>query len=429
MAQIIETEYLEKNLLPQNVDLVIYHGKCCDGFGSALSAYLYFKKHGEKNANGKTIEYFPASFNQPPPNVIGRNVLICDFSYKKDITLKLIEESDGLLIIDHHKTAESELKDIPDQHKIFMMNHSGAYLTWKFFFPSDEVPLLIRYIEDNDIWLKQMPNTREVTSYIFALPFKFEEYEKLLDPDYITNTVIPVATGMNKQNTFYIDQAMSHATVKFTEINKKYYFIAHINSTILKSEIGNQLLSKHPNADFSAVYSMNNNTTYISLRSEDNRSDVSEIAKHYGGGGHRNASGITIYGSNEFGYVLDDYISHLMLNNIYIANNGVYLNVTHNKKQLGKYLLQTRFMENDKKVQQCCSILRNRHNNTDYVFCEYSCIWYYNGGNNCTVFLITCENDELYQTLKTKYENEQNYNVQDNDMQISFSRNGHLINC
>ena len=33
------------------------------------------------------------------------------------------------------------------------MTHSGAYITWKYFFGDDEVPLLIKYIEDNDIYV------------------------------------------------------------------------------------------------------------------------------------------------------------------------------------------------------------------------------------------------------------------------------------
>lgn len=31
------------------------------------------------------------------------------------------------------------------------MDHSGAYLVWKYFFPDTDIPLFIRYIEDADL--------------------------------------------------------------------------------------------------------------------------------------------------------------------------------------------------------------------------------------------------------------------------------------
>jgi oligoribonuclease NrnB/cAMP/cGMP phosphodiesterase (DHH superfamily) len=79
-------------------------------------------------------------------------------------------------------------------------------------------------------------------------------------------------------------------------IDDKYYFTVFVNSTVLKSEIGNTLLYKFPYSNFSGIYSIDDitNSTHFSLRSLDDKTDVSEIAKIYGGGGHRNASGIKI---------------------------------------------------------------------------------------------------------------------------------------
>jgi oligoribonuclease NrnB/cAMP/cGMP phosphodiesterase (DHH superfamily) len=129
--------------------------------------------------------------------VAGLNVLICDFSYKKDTMLKLVSEAKTLAIIDHHKSAEEDLKDISDENKVFRMDHSGAFLTWAYFYPLSPMPLLIKYIEDNDIWIKAMPNTRELTSYIYSLPFEFEEYEKLLDEKVLLGDTMQVAIGMH----------------------------------------------------------------------------------------------------------------------------------------------------------------------------------------------------------------------------------------
>ena len=52
-----------------------------------------------------------------------KNVLICDFSFKKDIIAKLLDIVKGLLIIDHHLSAKNELENLDHKHKIFDMNH------------------------------------------------------------------------------------------------------------------------------------------------------------------------------------------------------------------------------------------------------------------------------------------------------------------
>jgi len=116
-------------------NIIIYHKNCNDGFGSALVAWLKFKDNAI---------YYPAHHYTAPPSVKNMNVYICDFSYKKDILEDMIKSSNSLIVIDHHKTAESELEKIDSKYKIFDMNHSGAVLTWKYFFPEKKNTITIR---------------------------------------------------------------------------------------------------------------------------------------------------------------------------------------------------------------------------------------------------------------------------------------------
>ena len=78
------------------------------------------------------------------------------FVLKKRLFKKMIEDAESLLVIDHHKTAQKELCDIPKKYQIFNMNKSGAVLAWEYFFPDEEVPLLFLYIQDRDIWTKKL---------------------------------------------------------------------------------------------------------------------------------------------------------------------------------------------------------------------------------------------------------------------------------
>jgi oligoribonuclease NrnB/cAMP/cGMP phosphodiesterase (DHH superfamily) len=426
-------DFSKLELLPQNVDIVIYHGRCSDGFGAALAFYKLFQPTGGLNANGRKVTYFAASFHIPPPPCTGLNVAICDFSYKKDVMLKLISDANSLAIIDHHKSAEEDLTHILEKNKIFRMDHSGAFLTWAYCFPTLPMPLLIQYIQDNDIWLKAMLNTREITSYIFSLPFEFEEYEKLLDENVLLNDILPVAIGMQKQNEIYTNEALSHVLMKFVQLDGMYFFVASTNTSVLKSEIGNRIFTKYENANFSCAYSMSDTTAYLSLRSTNDRTDVSKIASKFGGGGHRCASGMTVFGSCDFGNVLDVNVMYNLLNNIYVGESQllgetvVYLNCTHNRKQIGKYLLQTRYHDEvlGENVQECCSILRNvTKDNTFFVSCNISCVWNYDGFNNVTWFSISWTDKQNVDNLKDALAKENDFQYIHNDKRILFTRKG-----
>ena len=72
----------------------------------------------------------------------------------------------------------------------------------------------------------------------------------------------------------------------------KSFTVYMMNSLMWKSELGNILVGKE-DADFGLVwhYDAEKKEHHVSLRSTDEKADVSQVAKVFGGGGHRNASG------------------------------------------------------------------------------------------------------------------------------------------
>lgn len=419
-------------LKPEEVDYIIYHGNCTDGFGCVISAELYRKEVNPE----KQIIYYGASYAKPPPDITGKNVLICDFSYKKEEMLNIIKSANKVAVLDHHKTAETELSSIMDKYKVFNMNYSGAYITWKYFHPTKKVPKLIEYIQDNDLWRKQLPNTLEFTAYMFSLPMTIEEYSKLLDDNYIETQVLTQGSGMLRQNISNIENALKHVNLKFTEINNKIYMIGYVNSSVLKSEIGNKIFEKYPYCNFSAVYSIDDltNSTIFSLRSTYDRTDVSEISKIFGGGGHRNASGMKCnYITNTLpGNVLDNFKSYYLLRNIYTSiitideymPRAVILNSAHHKHALGRYLLQTRCYDiTNEQIQECTFILRNLNNNDQNYNSDISIIWNFQGNNKiwCTVIA----SNDVYNDKKKYNRINQYFSKYDdfiqNDNKINFS--------
>lgn len=342
------------SLQPKDVDTVIYHKNCQDGFCSAYIAWKY----------NNNITFIPATHGDLPPTLKNKNILICDFSYSKEIIDNLLKEN-NLCILDHHKSAMEILEKVDDKHKIFDMSHSGAHITWKYFYPDIKIPLLVKYVEDRDIWLKKMPKTNEFSIKLLTVPHTFEEYDKLLNDDYIKNKILSDGSAMVKLNNYLNKREADNASVKFTKINDKYYVIPYLNTTCNKSDIGNILINEmYPYSDFSVVYSIDDkkNETIFSLRSTNKHCDVSAIAKLLGGGGHRNASGIKYnYITNQLSketLLADDIYNIISSISMGIINglNVIYVISNVLQKEIGKYLLQCRYNN----IQVGASILEQK---------------------------------------------------------------------
>ena len=410
-----------KSLQPDEVDYIIYHSPCSDGTGSGLIAWKYLTN----KFPDRKIKYYPANINAyPPPDLEGRNVLICDYSYKKDILLEIIKKAKNLLIIDHHKSAQKDLVEISDKYKIFDMNHSGAMLTWFYFYNNIPAPLLIKYIEDRDIWAKKLDLVDEFVSWFYTLPHDFNEYNKYLDDNLLMEMVKTKGVNFLELNNNYINQALEYVVIKFNKIKDKYYFIGYINSTVLKSDIGNKIFDKFPLINFSAIYSINdydNSTTY-SLRSNEISTDVSEISTLLNGGGHRNASGNKVfyivnhlginYDNNSQLYTLLDYI---YFDRIELNNNNkldiVYLNTNIYKYELSAYLLQKRYTNNNNKdIQEATHLYQTKNtiinNNKEINEFHVCAIWDYNVNLDTTCYLVLFSNSynkELKKQFLSKY--------------------------
>lgn len=268
----------------KNYDVVIYHKGCNDGFASAYVA---------NKVLGKKARYIPMSYFNKTPTLKKKKILICDFSFDEETTLKLIEDNEKVFIIDHHKTAQENLKNIDKKYKIFDMNHSGAYLTWKYFFPNKDPPVFIKLVEDYDLWKFKYTYTESFNLGVSILPYKFGDWANLEDKHYLTKIIKRGKIILTQQNNFISHEYKKHKIREETLDGKKYR-IAYKNTNTLINELGNTLCKK-TKCDFAVCYFYNDkdDTTKFSLRSIDEKTDVSVIAKLIGGGGHRNACGFT----------------------------------------------------------------------------------------------------------------------------------------
>ena len=272
--------------------LCIYHGNCADGFGAAWVV---------KQALGDAVDFHAGVYQQPPPDVTGKDVLLVDFSYKRSVLLHMAELADTITIIDHHKTAEADLVDLPDNVEcVFDMNRSGAMMTWDYFFPDADPPQLLKHIEDRDLWRFDLPGTREIQACIFSHPYDFDVWDRLM-AEPVQNLVNEGLVLERKHNKDI--RELLGVVQRELQIGGWVVPAANLPYT-LASDAGNIMAKGHP---FAACYMDTPNGRTFSLRSTYDDADVygvdvSEIAKLYGGGGHRNAAGfcVSFDEANEF---------------------------------------------------------------------------------------------------------------------------------
>jgi oligoribonuclease NrnB/cAMP/cGMP phosphodiesterase (DHH superfamily) len=262
---------------PASVNCVIYHADCTDGFGAAYAAWKQL---------GNRAEYYACKHGTPPPNVKGKNVVILDFSYGNELTKKMIEEANALLVIDHHKSAMVELHDITNT--LFDMTKSGAILAWEFFHPGKEPPKFIRYIQDRDLWTWELEYSKEFSAAFDMVPFEFEEFEKFED-DSVFDDACKRGSYILAYSKTVVKKVCEKASLrKFDEKD-----VLVVNASHWMSEIGARLA---PDCDFAMIWYWDHEVkhTKVSLRAFHDTVDVSEIAKKFGGGGHKKAAGFQL---------------------------------------------------------------------------------------------------------------------------------------
>jgi len=266
--------------------LCIYHHNCADGFGAA---WVVRKHFGADN-----VDFYPGVYQDPPPDVTGRDVILVDFSYKRPVMEQIGLSAKSITIIDHHKSAIEDLKDLDTKcpiTTIFDLNHSGAMLAFKYFFPQTEPPKLLKHIEDRDLWRFEYDNTRAIQAALFSYPYEFNLWDDIFDQSMRDECWALEREGDAIERKHFKDiyeliaagkQRMTIAGHDVPVLNVPYIF---------SSDAGHIMAQGEP---FAACYWDTKDARVFSLRSADNGLDVSEIAKQYGGGGHKHAAGFKL---------------------------------------------------------------------------------------------------------------------------------------
>jgi oligoribonuclease NrnB/cAMP/cGMP phosphodiesterase (DHH superfamily) len=275
--------------------LCIWHGNCQDGFGAAWAV---------RRALGDDVEFHPGVYQDDPPDVTGRDVVIVDFSYKRHVLAAMASSARLLVVLDHHKSAAEDLAgfpDLPPETAIwatacqytgfpfvqFDMDRSGAGMAWDYFHANESRPALINHIEDRDLWRFKLPYTRMISAALFSHPYDFDLWDSFMLKDEAMKTLIVEGGAIERKHHQDIDNLLPVVQREMT-IGGLRMPVACLPLT-LTSDAGHKMAVQAKGV--AACYWDTPEGRVFSLRSTDEGPDVSAIAKGYGGGGHAHASG------------------------------------------------------------------------------------------------------------------------------------------
>ena len=265
--------------------LILYHGRQCpDGFGAALAAWLFFGGRGE---------YVPVDHGEPPPDVTGRSVYILDFCYPRDVTQRLDQQAHRLIVLDHHISSSRAMQGYACRCGMvhFDMNKSGARLAWEYFHRETPAPILIRFIEDRDLWRWRYPETTAFTARLDTEPMSFERWAQL-------------AQMQGREYSEYLREGQSmhemfmHLAQDFAQQAQPIILMGKPGLTVMApaifhSAVGD-LLAKR-SGSFAAVWCVRAGAELkVGLRSTA-EFDTLPLASAFGGGGHSAASSFRIH--------------------------------------------------------------------------------------------------------------------------------------
>lgn len=264
---------------PHTIECV-YHADCMDGF---TAAWVVHKKFGTG------VRLHEGRYGEKPSEAVSKShceiLLLVDFSYDLETMKELQKWYSKIVIIDHHKTAIEALKDF-SAIKVFDIERSGAGLAWDTLFAPESRPDIVRYVEDRDLWRFALPGSKAVNAAYSMYSKTFPMWDVLAKKPW--HDLVVEGYVVETVNDMCLD-----ALVKLAQPgNVGGYGVPVVNAPpMFASELGNRLSKGE---QFAAIYWHEGDEVHFSLRSRDGGLDVSEVAKRFGGGGHKHAAGFKV---------------------------------------------------------------------------------------------------------------------------------------
>lgn len=299
----------------------VYHSIDLDGWMSAAIVKHWFLTNHETEDCVVDGEGFEGSSNSEEIQVLdfkGFNygqdipdlseydrVIMCDVSFPKDDMEKLFYKlGSNFIWIDHHISAMKDIYDEDTRLNAIMgirdTDYSACELTWKYFFSYEDMPEIVRLLgrydcfahkgTDEELTVLQFQyGARQIISgyksaynTLYAiLCDKCWDCTTREDNIHISGKAIYEYLLVDARQTFSKGFMIAIQGYKFLAINKERF--NPINFGINYHGFGYDGVM--------SFYIDENKIVNVSLYNDNGEVDCSKIAKEYGGGGHKGASG------------------------------------------------------------------------------------------------------------------------------------------
>lgn len=323
---------------------IIYHKNCMDGLASAFIAKTTLEKkcleveciaiqYGEESILFGENE--KQQLNEPLSKE--DTIYFVDFSLKRHLMIELSLMVKEIIVLDHHKTAEENLRGLEEELEnitiIFDMNKSGTTLCYEYFFDSGLTKKeVFNYIADRDLWKWELPQSKEINEYLRFIikPNDLESFKNMyvsFHESWFGENGSLLLSQINKQVASKVKKVQD---IKILDIDFKI-----INATENISELGNKICEEY-NTPAIIYFITEDNQVVLSFRSLDTLPDVSIVAAALGGGGHRNACGCTL-SFNTFMKLINEPIKNEKVNPILGNGEHRVMACKGQNKERGKF--------------------------------------------------------------------------------------------
>ena len=319
----------------------IYHSIDLDGWMSAaivkhwfiktnnpreINNHITFENHASIADCDTSLDFIGYNYGQPIPDLSEYDkVIMCDISFpKEEMSNVRGKKGNNFIWIDHHISAINDAKEIFKEYYgsfngLRDTKFAACELTWKYFFPNEPVPEIVRLLGRYDCfghkgtdeeqkvlefqygarnyitnyesaykWLVRSLNAindnttpekdiHRVGKHIYA--YLCTEAKQVYKNGFEIRLLAPTTFGKNPNEEIYDQPVYS----KFICINKERF--NPINFGIDYHKDG---------YDGAACFHYANGKWNFSLYNDNGEVDCSAIAKQFGGGGHKGAAGFII---------------------------------------------------------------------------------------------------------------------------------------
>ncbi len=264
------------------VPLVVFHAGCWDGFGAAMVL---------ADAHDGPVELVPGHYGMPIPAVDGREVWIVDFSFPVEQMVHIADRAAQVVWLDHHKTAVDACLDAmaghPNVAARTAMDRSGIGLAWDWAYAGATAPFAVRYIEDRDLWRKDLPGSDAVAMWIRSHDMTPEAWAR------IRFGSLEAALTEGGAMLAYHERLVRNAAANAVDVEIDGWRMPLVSCSYdLGSDVCD-LLIRERQVPVAAYWLLNKRGEWqYGFRSVEGF-DCSAIARRFGGGGHAQAAGCT----------------------------------------------------------------------------------------------------------------------------------------